>query len=226
MRPPHLTLTPLQASSIAKAALAALADDRQHPILAAAHFRIVDRFDDGEAGYLVTVTTTNRYSLHHVTVTTPYAGANGPADFTLPASALLWIRDHANDFGNNAMIWIDAEAGVYSVTILKSARSAERMTLRGPIPKGTYPAVATLVSTSLAAATAPIEIHQYSASTLRSALAVVDAISHDRASVTIKQTAQSSGRPAGPLLISVRSEGGATWQILIQPQGVTEGAAS
>lgn len=102
MRPPHLTLTAQQASSTARAALAALADDQQHPILSAAHVRIVDRFDEGQAGYLVTVTTTDRYSLHHVTIATPYEGVNGPADFTLPASALLWIRAHANDFGKDA----------------------------------------------------------------------------------------------------------------------------
>jgi hypothetical protein len=224
MRPPHLTLTPLQASSIARAALAALADDRDHPILAAAHFAIVDRFDDGEAGYLVTVTTTNRYSLHHVTFSSPYAGANGPADFALPAAALEWMLTHANDFGNDARIMIDTDAGAYKVTILKGVRGSERMTRTGTIPKGTYPKVATLVTTAIAAATAPIDIHQYSASTFRSALAVVAAIAHDRAVVELKQTAQASGRPAGPLLITVWPAPESPWRILIQPQGITEGA--
>lgn len=210
-----LTLRPHEAKLLARAALAAVGSDI--PVLEAAHFRIRDRFDEGETGYLVNVTTTDRTSLHHVTFATSYTTANGPAEFTLNADTLTWIRDNAFAYGHDAQVTISALADEYTVTILKGVRGTERMTRRGTPPAGTFPDLTPLLTTARTAAAAPIELHRYRIHPMRGALAVLGTLNDAASTVTFKQTVPSKGRAIGPLLITVDSGRGDNWEILIQP---------
>lgn len=216
MKPTMLTLRPHEAATLARGALAAIGAG-DIPILMAAHIRITDRFDEGETGYLVDVTTTDRYSLHHVTFATTYTLANGPGELTLPADALQWLRDHAYAYGQDAQITLSCSADEYTITILKGVRGTERMTRKGTPPRGKYPDVASLVVAARTAAAAPIELHRYQVAQIRTALGVLNALDGtDSDRVTFKQTAPIQGRKAGALLITLDGPFN-TWEILIQP---------